>query len=130
MGDALRVQLRLVVLSSVLSVCKLAAPPKNLMDGGFCCIVRTDDEVSVICEISKVPKDAISREDGWRALKVEGPLDFGLVGILAKVSTALAEKGVPLFAISTYDTDYILVKEEHLAIAVAALRESGCDVEL
>lgn len=125
---ALSVRLQLIALDCVLSVCKYDNVPEGLAGGGFCCVTRTDEELSVVCETGAVPAGAIAREDGFRALKVQGPLDFGLVGILAKISTALAEANVPLFAISTYDTDYILVKEENLDTAIAALRQENCDV--
>ncbi len=124
------IQLQLVVFDCALSVCKLDKLPESLLDGGFCCVTRTEDELSVVCETGKVPEDALAREDGLRALKVQGPLDFGLVGILAGISTALANVSVPLFAVSTYDTDYVLVKEENLGLAIAALRDGGCVVAL
>lgn len=116
--------LHLVKLESPLSVCKLAAPPEHLPSEGFYAITRTDEELSVVCETQSAPKSVIACEDGWRALKVLGPLDFGLVGILARISTTLAKAGVPLFAISTFDTDYVLVKEENLPTAVEALRNA------
>ena len=126
--DASRVQIKLVVLECPLSVCKFEKLPDGLLDCGFCCVARTEEELSVVCETARVPKGTIAREDGWRAFKVQGPLDFGLVGILAKISAALADADVPLFAISTYDTDYVLVKEQRLKVAIDALREYGCDV--
>lgn len=125
---ALSVRLQLVVLDSVLSVCKYDSAPEGLTGSGFYSVTRTDDELSVVCETEAIPAGTIAREDGFRALKVQGPLDFGLIGILAKISTALAEANVPLFAISTYDTDYVLVKEENLDTAIAALRQENCDV--
>ena len=126
--EALRMRLELVVLDCALSVCKLENLPDGLMDGGFCCVARTEDELSVVCETARVPKDALASEDGLRALKVQGSLDFALVGILARISAALADADVPLFAISTYDTDYILVKEIDLNSAIIALQEEGCDI--
>lgn len=125
---ALSVRLQLVVLDCALSVCKYDSAPEGLTGSGFYSVTRTDDELSVVCETEAIPAGTIAREDGFRALKVQGPLDFGLIGILAKISTALAEANVPLFAISTYDTDYVLVKEENLDTAIAALRQENCDV--
>ena len=127
-SEALRMQLRLVVLDCALSVCKLEKLPESLLDDGFCCATRTEDELSVVCETCKVPEGVLAREDGLRALKVQGPLDFALVGILARISLTLANAHVPLFAISTYDTDYILVNEENLGLAIVALRDAGCTV--
>ena len=121
-------RLRLEVLSHRLSVCKCDEAPTHLLNEGFCFIARTDDEMSVVCETAHVPAGATAREDGWRALRVAGPLDFGLVGIMAGISSALADAGVPLFALSTYDTDYVLVKGEMLETAIAALRDCGFQV--
>lgn len=126
--EVLHTRLELVVLDCALSVCKLEKLSDGLMDGGFCCITCTDEELSVVCETERVPEDALAREDGLRAFKVQGPLDFSLVGILARISAALAEADVPLFAISTYDTDYVLVKENYLDSAIVALQKEGCDI--
>jgi hypothetical protein len=90
-------------------------------------IVRTDDELSVVCPAAEVPGD-VHHEGPWRALKVAGPLDFALVGILARLSAALADAGISIFAISTFDTDYLLVRGDTLDGAVAALRAAGHDV--
>ena len=128
--DHLKSPLRLAVLGCQLSVCQCKSVPAELLSEGFCCITRTDGEVSVVCDTTKAPADATNREDGWRALKVCGPLDFGLVGILAKISSTLADAGVPLFAVSTYDTDYVLVKSENLTTAIAALHDGGCVVDM
>jgi len=90
--------------------------------------VRTPEEFSVVCEASRVPGNVHS-EQGWRALKVQGPLDFSLVGILARLSQTLAEAGVSVFAISSYDTDYILVKQDQLPVALSALIQTGIPVQ-
>jgi hypothetical protein len=87
-------------------------------------VVRTADELSIVCPLDAVPGD-VRAERGFRALQVAGPLDFGLTGVLAALAVPLAEAGVPVFAIATYDTDYVLVRGEHLADAVAALRAAG-----
>ena len=121
--------LRLQVLEQHLSVCKCEHVPTALLDRGFCSITRTESELSIVCETTRIPSDTTVREDGWRALMVCGPLDFGLIGILAKIASALAEAGVPLFAVSTFDTDYILVKEELLQTAIAALRAAECAID-
>jgi hypothetical protein len=90
--------------------------------------VRTADELSIVCLEESVPA-AVRREGGWRALKVEGPLAFEEVGILAELTGALADAAIPTFALSTFDTDYLLVKEGDLAGATEALRGRGHGVE-
>ena len=87
---------------------------------------RTGDEYSLVCPASAVPAEGvIAREDGWAAFRICGTLDFGLIGILAKVSSALAEAGVGIFAVSTYDTDYVLFKKEKLSAVKQALSAVG-----
>lgn len=90
---------------------------------------RTDGELSLTCPTEAVPRETISREDGWRAFRIEGTLDFSLVGILARIASVLAEAGISIFALSTYDTDYVLVKAERFARALKALEESGYEID-
>jgi len=128
---SIREKLTLEVLGPAFSVCKVASARElaKLLETGTCFVARTADELSAVCETAVVPAQTLAREDGWRALKVAGPLDFGLVGILAKIAGALAEAQVPLFAVSTFDTDYVLVKERDLKTAIGALRAAGCEVD-
>jgi hypothetical protein len=121
--------LTLTLLSSRLAVCHLdpQAPFPQWASGELVALTRTTDELSVVCNADAVPEDVMV-ERGWRAFKVQGPLDFSLVGILAQLSGVLAQAGVSIFAISTYDTDYILVKETSLEAAAAALQQAGCRV--
>lgn len=119
--------LQLQVLPERLAVCRLEptdALPGWASQGAFWCIARTSDELSVVCEQGYVPA-GVRTEGGWRALKVLGPLNFALTGILAGLAGVLAVAGVSIFALSTFDTDYILVKEDSLGAAIAALREQG-----
>lgn len=92
--------------------------------GPFFSVTRTRGELSVVCPENVVPED-ISCERGWRALRLEGPFDLSMVGILASVASPLAEVGASIFAISTFDTDYVLVMEEQLDLAVDTLRARG-----
>ena len=108
-----------------LSVCKLSSLRGVNTQAEFFCLNQTDRELSLVCLTEDVPEDAIAREDGWRALRVAGALDFSLVGILADLTGALARAGIGLFALSTYDTDYILVKADRYEAAVKALKEAG-----
>ncbi len=92
--------------------------------GGFLSLTRTADETSVVCAQDAVPAN-VAAEPGWRALKLLGPFDFGEVGILAAVASPLADAGVPIFAVSTFDTDYVLVKQDRLPDAIRALEAAG-----
>lgn len=85
----------------------------------------TDEEVSLVCPEEHVPSQYLKRTDGWRAFKVQGELDFSLTGILAGLSCVLAENGIAVFAVSTFNTDYLLIKEETLSNAVRALEGAG-----
>jgi hypothetical protein len=96
--------------------------------GEFWSITRTYDELSIVCPQECVPSGVLY-EGGWRVLKVLGPLSFALTGILASISGALAEAGISIFALSTYDTDYILVKASQLEGAIEALRKQGVEFE-
>lgn len=121
-------KINLTVLGYELSACKYATVPEGLLEREICFIARDGDGLSVVCETALVGEGATDREDGWRALKVTGPLNFGLVGILSRIASALADAGVPIYAVSTYDTDYVLVKQDKLEDAIAALRNTGCKV--
>ncbi len=123
-------RLSLIVWPYTLAICRL--PPESPLPGWtaesrFLSITRSEDELSLVCEQALVPA-GVQAEPGWRALKVAGPLDFSLIGVLASLLVPLAEAGVSVFALSTYDTDYLLVRETDLERAVTALREAGCQV--
>lgn len=121
---------RLSVLGETFAVCRLDAEtefPTWAAQSGFYSVTRTADEVSVVCPEQRVPED-VKCERGWRAFKLEGPLDFSLVGVLAGMLAPLAGAGVPVFVLSTHDTDYVLVREEMLDLAAAALRGGGYEI--
>lgn len=123
-------KLTLEVLSNQIGVCKLdaqATVPTWAYQGDFFSITKTTEELSIVCSEENIPKDVLC-ERGWRAFKVQGTLDFGLVGILAKITAALAKAGLGIFAISTYNTDYILVKAKDLEYAIIALRNDGHEI--
>ena len=102
-------------------------PPWALI-GSFFSVTRTAEELSVVCPQINVP-EGITRDEGWRVLKVEGPLDLSMAGILVRLITPLAKEGISVFAVSTYDTDYLLVKEHHLKKAVQILSEEGHEIQ-
>lgn len=121
----------MTVLPLRLAVCRLA-PDVPLPDwasvAALWSVTRTSDELSVVCAADAVPS-GVRAEGPWRALKVAGPLDFALVGILSALAAPLAAAGVSIFAISTYDTDYVLVRDTAVGEALAALRAAGHRVE-
>ena len=123
--------LSLLVLPHNLAVCRLpsdAAVPAWAESGaGFVSVTRTDDELSVTCPQERVP-DGVRCERDYRALKVRGPLPMNLVGIFASLAAPLAEAGLSIFPIATYDTDYVLVKAADLARALEVLRRAGHEV--
>ena len=116
----------LTVLPGEFSVWRLAAddPLPSLERGSFLSITRTNDELSIVSPSTDVPSGS-QVEDGWRCLRVEGPLAFEMTGVLAALSTPLAKAKVPIFVVSTYDTDYLLVKAADLERASATLRDEG-----
>lgn len=119
--------LPLTLLPDHLAVCRLApdAPlPIWVAGPGLVSITRTDEELSITVAQDRVPGDVMA-VGPWRALKVHGPLDFALTGILAALTVPLAQAGISLFAIATYDTDYILVRAETLEAAITALTAAG-----
>ncbi|MGC2182619.1 MAG: ACT domain-containing protein [Terriglobales bacterium] len=114
-------------LPDTFAICRLApdAPvPAAIIDSPFVCITRTAEELSIVCPASRVPQNAQS-ESPWTCFKLEGPFSFSLTGVLASVIDPLAQSGIPIFAISTFDTDYVLVKEELAASALKTLLAAG-----
>lgn len=113
------------------AVCKLAAEaplPAWVHQSSWLSITRSAEELSIICKQEYVPADVIAERD-FRLLKLEGPLPFTAVGILADLARALANAEVPILAVSTYDTDYLLVRETHLKRATTALKAAGYTVD-
>ena len=115
----------LKILPYDLTVCKVTSMADIDLKAGFFMIGKTEDELSLVCVTSDTPVGAVEREDGWRAFRIEVQLDFSLTGILAGLSAVLADNGIGIFAVSTYNTDYILVKAECLDRAAAALERAG-----
>ena len=111
-----------------LTVCKVADISDIDVNDDFYFIGKTDEEISLVCKTEKTPQKTIAREDGWRGFRIQGMLDFSLIGILAKISGILAEHKIGIFAVSTFNTDYILVKEENYERALEALTSEGYTV--
>ena len=112
------------------SVCKVADYSGIEIDQPFVFTGRTDEEKSLVCPTDQVPDITLARDDHWKVFRICGELDFSLIGILAKLTGILADRGIGLFAVSTYNTDYILVKRENLAPALEALTKAGYKVSL
>ncbi|GAC1616537.1 MAG: ACT domain-containing protein [Candidatus Acidiferrum sp.] len=119
--------LKLSLLPGNFAICKFASGgsfPVDYLHSSFFSITKTDTELSVVCEESAVPAD-VPAERARRVLRVEGPLDFSLTGILAALAVPLAAAGVSIFALSTYDTDYLLIAGSDLDRAISALEQAG-----
>ena len=108
-----------------LTVCKVEKLSDIDTTAEFYFIGKTDEELSLVCRTEDTPEKTIEREDGWRGFRIQGVLDFSLVGILSKLSGILAEHQIGIFAVSTYNTDYILVKEENFERALEVLTAAG-----
>lgn len=130
--------LNMCVLDKTFAVCKFskeAMIPMWLLRAEFVSITRTDEELSIVCD-QELIGDHIDELSGvevfkpWKCLKVVGPLDFSLVGILSEISAFLASANVSIFAVSTFNTDYILVKSEMLDIAIEVLKKNGINIVL
>ncbi len=111
-----------------LTVCKVADISAVDINADFYFIGKTDEETSLVCRTEDTPPLTIERDDGWRGFRIRGMLDFSLIGILSKLSGILAEHKIGIFAVSTYNTDYILVKEENFESALSILSAEGYSV--
>jgi len=122
--------MRLLVLPGELAVARLNPIdeiPGWATPAPISSITRTRDELSIVCGAASVPAD-VRAERGWRSLRVAGSLDFSLTGVLASIAGPLAEAGISIFAISSYDTDYVLVREQNLSAAIDCLAAAGHEV--
>lgn len=115
-------------MSYELSVCKVKEISPEILSDEFFFIGKTDKELSLVCLTKHAPLDAIERDDGWKGFRIQGILDFSLIGILAPITTLLADHQIGIFAVSTYNTDYILVKKESFDKALDVLAHAGYSV--
>lgn len=120
--------MELKIINYELTVCKVSKFSDIDVDTDFYFIGKTDEELSLVCRSEDTPQNTIERDDGWRGFRIQGVLDFSLIGILSKLSGILAEHKIGIFAVSTYNTDYILVKEENFERALDALTSEGYTV--
>lgn len=117
--------MELEIINKRFAVCKVKSINNISLDDEYVFIGKTDEEISIVCEELSIPKNYTECDKGWYAFKIKGTLDFSLVGILAKISTILAESNISIFAISTYNTDYILIKEENFQNAIVTMEKNN-----
>lgn len=117
--------MNLKILSRDFSVCKVSDLSQINWEDPFVFLSKTDKELSLVCSTDSVPENCTHQESGWRAFRIEGELDFSLIGILSKISSLLAEEQISIFAVSTYNTDYILVRSKDWDSTVKTLTLAG-----
>lgn len=121
--------MRIKVIDKDFTVCTVDDYSSVDLAGEYVFLGKTDAEKSLVCETELTPSNTVKREDGWRAFRVEGTLDFSLVGIFAKLSAILADAGIGIFAISTFNTDYILTKMDCFDRALKVLEAHGYSIQ-
>lgn len=112
-------------LNSDLTICKLSSVDEIDLTGDIYFIGKTDEEISLVCKTEDTPSDPVEREDGWKGFRIRGILDFSMIGILSKISGLLADHKIGIFVVSTYNTDYVLVKKENYDAAMEVLSSAG-----
>jgi len=110
------------------SVCKVKDFSLVNLESEYCFVGKTDEERSVTCLTADVPGNCTHHDDGWKAFRIQGELDFSLIGILSRISGLMAENGIGIFAVSTYNTDYILVKNDNYERALSVLAGNGYEI--
>ena len=110
------------------SVCQIEDYSLVDLESEYCFIGKTNVEKSLVCSTNEVPVNVIKRDDGWKAFCIEGTLDFSLIGILSKIATILADNDISIFAVSTYNTDYIFVKSKNYQRALEILKSTGYEI--
>ncbi len=121
-------QLRMDALGQDFSICKVKDYSQIDLGQPFVFTGSTDEEMSLVCPTAIVPQNTVERDDGWKALRIIGILDFSLIGILARISSVLAENRIGIFAVSTFNTDYIFVKKNDFDKSIKALEDAGFSI--
>lgn len=116
------------IIDEDFSICKIKNLSQIDYSDEFCFIGKTDEEISLVCSTKFVPQDTIECDNGWKGFRIQGILDFSLIGILSKISTLLAKNKIGIFAVSTYNTDYIFVKKENFKKAIDVIKNNGYNV--
>lgn len=120
--------MKLERIEHALTICKVASELDVDLNKKFYFIGKTDEEYSIVCITGDTPVNTIERDDGWKGFRIQGILDFSMIGILAKLSGILAENRIGIFVVSTFNTDYILVKEENFNRALEVLALAGYEI--
>ena len=119
------IKMKLIVLDYNITICKVNNQSDIDLSKPFYFIGKTDEELSLVCRTEDTLGNTIERDDGWKGFRIQGILDFSLVGILSKISGILAENKIGIFAVSTFNTDYILIKNENFKKALKVLTNAG-----
>ena len=117
--------MKLKIIDKEFAICQVEKISDINFDDEFLFIGKTDNELSLVCQSESIPKAALKVDDGWVGFRIEGTLDFSLIGIISKISKILADSKIGIFTVSTYDTDYILVKKQSIQKANTTLRDNG-----
>lgn len=117
--------MELKIINQDFSICKVEDLSQIDYSDKFCFVSKTDEEFSLVCSTNSVPKNVIDCDNGWKAFRIQGVLDFSLIGILSRISTLLAENKIGIFAVSTFNTDYILTKDENFDKSIKILECNG-----
>jgi hypothetical protein len=120
--------LKIKKITQEFAICKVSDISKINFSDEFCFVEKTDAELSLVCTAEHVPQDTVECHSGWRAFRIEGTLDFSLIGILAKISALLADQGIGIFVVSTYNTDYVLTRTDDYENALSALQSEGYEI--
>jgi hypothetical protein len=120
--------MKINVLREVFTVCKIENISKVDLKDEYYFLSKADEELSLVCTAKNVPDNTLDREDGWRGFRIQGVLDFSLIGILSKISSILAENEISIFAVSTYQTDYIFIQERNFEKALKVLENNGYEI--
>ena len=120
--------MKLKKLDHALTVCKVASEQSIDLSKEFYFIGKTDEEYSLVCMTEDTPVNTIARDDGWKGFRIQGVLDFSMIGVLSKLSSILAEHQIGIFVVSTFNTDYVLAKEENFQRALSVLGMAGYDI--
>lgn len=111
-----------------LTVCKVESEKDIDLGWDFLFVGKTEEELSLVCRTEDTPANTLKRDDGWKGIRIEGILDFSMIGVLAKLSGILADNQIGIFVVSTYNTDYVLVKKENFDRALKVLALRGYDI--